>query len=218
MAKQVTKGHCYLCGSIIAKSGFRKHLSSKHSFVGKNAQECVLLRVEDTDTKTYWLYLDMPLTSRLKTLDNFLREIWLECCGHESTFFLSEGHEVEKSTELGVLPIGVTLAYEYDSGCTTDLQITVLSTSFRRRQNVAVRVLGRNVPLNFICGTCGEEAKYICCECNAMEQPPFFCSKCIEKHEHDCILPVVNSPRMGVCNYRGESDKYAFLGNANGHR
>jgi hypothetical protein len=40
---------------------------------------------------------------------------------------------------------------------------------------------------------------------------PFFCDSCAEKHEHEeMLLPVVNSPRMGVCAYDGELDVFAF--------
>ena len=214
MARQTTKGHCYLCGAVVAKSGFQKHLSSKHPCEKTDDQECVLLRVEDTYEKIYWLYLDMPMTSTLKTLDTFLREIWLECCGHMSAFSLRGGVEVGKATKLGALPAGVTLLYDYDFGSTTELQITLLGTVLRPKQRKAVRLLGRNLPLRFPCGGCNEEADNICCECEAMEEYPFFCQACMESHEHEYALPVVNSPRMGVCAYCGEYDVYEFSDNA----
>ena len=214
MAKTTTKGHCYLCGDVVAKSGFQRHLSSKHPCGEADHQECVLLRVEDAYEKIYWLYLDMPLTSTLKTLDAFLREIWLECCGHMSAFCLRGGVEVGKTTKLSTLPAGLTLHYDYDFGSTTELRITLLGTMSRPKQRKAVRLLGRNLPLRFECGECGEEADYICCECAAMEEYPFFCQACMESHRHEYALPVVNSPRMGVCAYCGENDVYEFPDNA----
>ncbi|MCL2426791.1 MAG: DUF6398 domain-containing protein, partial [Oscillospiraceae bacterium] len=40
---------------------------------------------------------------------------------------------------------------------------------------------------------------------------PFYCSKCVKKHEHDdMLLPVTNSPRMGECGYDGELDVFTF--------
>ena len=213
MAGQMIKGHCYLCGAVVAKSGFQRHLSSKHPCEETDCQKCVLLRVEGAYEKVYWLYLDMPLTSTLKTLDTFLREIWLECCGHMSAFFLRSGGEVGKNTKLGTLPAGLTLHYDYDFGNTTVLQITLLGTVSRPKQRKAVRLLCRNLPLVFKCGGCGEEADYICCECEAMEEDPFFCQACMESHGHEYALPVVNSPRMGVCAYCGENDIYDFSDN-----
>ena len=32
----------------------------------------------------------------------------------------------------------------------------------------------------------------------------------MESHPHDSALPIVNSPRMGVCGYCGEDDVYTF--------
>ena len=212
MESQMTKGHCYLCGAIVAKSGFLKHFSSRHSG-GEEAenQKCVLLKVEDAEDKVYWLYLDMPLTSTLKTLDTFLREIWLECCGHMSAFYQRGGVEIGKSTKLERIPTGSVLFYEYDFGSTTELRITFLHPVSRPKQRKAVRLLARNLPLLFECGQCGEAADYVCCECDAMEEYPFFCEKCMASHEHEgCALPAVNSPRMGVCAYCGEYDVYEY--------
>ncbi len=41
---------------------------------------------------------------------------------------------------------------------------------------------------------------------------PFLCEACIENYEHgdEMLLPVVNSPRMGVCGCCGEQDVCAF--------
>ena len=84
MAQAASKGNCYLCGRTISKTAFKKHLLEKHNDAVGDAQTCKLLKVEGADEKAYWLYLDMPMSATLKTLDRFLRDIWLECCGHES--------------------------------------------------------------------------------------------------------------------------------------
>lgn len=34
----------------------------------------------------YRLYLSVPFKLKLENLDHFLRETWLECCGHLSQF------------------------------------------------------------------------------------------------------------------------------------
>lgn len=39
---------------------------------------------------------------------------------------------------------------------------------------------------------------------------PFFCEACAEAHAHDdMLLPVTNSPRMGVCGDCGELDTFS---------
>lgn len=124
MIEYMTKGNCYLCGAEISKQAFRKHLETRHGSAA-DGQECILLKVESVDQKVYWLYLDMPASAALKALDRFLRNIWLECCGHESAFFTGKYTQVSKSTKIGELRQGSTLRYEYDFGSTTELRITV---------------------------------------------------------------------------------------------
>ena len=100
-----------------------------------------------------------------KTLDRFLRDIWLECCGHESAFFVGNYEQLSKNTMVGMLHDGLKLHYEYDFGSTTELTITVVGTLLRPKQRRSVRLLGRNEPIRFLCGKCGKEADWICCEC-----------------------------------------------------
>ncbi|MCZ7670413.1 MAG: hypothetical protein M5U34_26255 [Chloroflexi bacterium] len=46
------------------------------------------LQVEDAWNRDFWLHLEMRGSARLQELDNYLRAIWLECCGHMSEFFI----------------------------------------------------------------------------------------------------------------------------------
>ena len=210
MAQAASKGNCYLCGETISKTAFKKHLLEKHNDAAGDAQTYKLLKVEGADEKAYWLYLDMSVSATLKTLDRFLRDIWLECCGHESAFFVGNYEQLSKNTMVGMLRDGLKLHYEYDFGSTTELTITVVGTLLRPKQRRSVRLLGRNEPIRFLCGKCGKEADWICCECEWEDQYPYFCEDCMESHPHDSALPIVNSPRMGVCGYCGEDDVYTF--------
>jgi hypothetical protein len=47
----------------------------------------LLIKVEGAYQKEYWLFLDIALNATLEDLDAFLRQIWLECCGHMSGFY-----------------------------------------------------------------------------------------------------------------------------------
>ena len=59
----------------------------------------------------------------------------------------------------------------------------------------------------FACVECGRPATQLC-SCCIYEEYAFYCDECGEEHEcgEDMMLPVVNSPRMGVCGYCGEED------------
>lgn len=211
MAQTVSRGNCYLCGRSVAKSAFKKHLLTVHPSDG-NEQECVMLKVEDTWSKQYWIYLDIAATSTLKTLDTFLRKIWLECCGHMSAFYCGKYEELGMGKKIWNFPDGFSFSYDYDFGDTTQLKITVVNHGMRPRQKAAVRLLGRNEAYHFACQECGQEADYICTECAWERDDPFLCEKCAQDHVHgeEMLLPVVNSPRMGICGYCGELDEYEF--------
>lgn len=211
MAESKLNGNCYLCGHTYSKAGFAKHILSNHSYAGADSQDCAVIKVEGADDKSYWLYVDIALTSTLQPLDSFLRDIWLECCGHLRNFYAIGIEQIGKSKKISLLPKGFTFYYDYDFGSTTTLKITVVGHSCRPRQRKAVRLLARNIPHTFICGNCGKPATSICCECRWDGKNPFLCDDCANGHEHDyAILPVTNSPRMGECAYCGEFDVYEF--------
>ena len=73
-----------------------------------------------------------------------------------------------------------------------------------------VGILARNNPPEINCG-CGKDAEWVCAICleENMGKDCYFCDECADEHEcgEEMFLPVVNSPRMGVCGYEG-SDKY----------
>ena len=236
LRRRVTKGYCYLCGKYLAKSGVVKHLAAVHAAEGADVQRCVLLKVESGD---YWLYLDMADSASLKSLDEFLRKIWLECCGHMSCFYYlrknlgwydSGMQDIGKSRKLNSFYTGDTFLYDYDFGSTTTLKITVMDTGFfRPRQRNAVRLLARNEDYVFECRDCGKPADYLSAESFYSAANPFICEACAKKRRQlaenaadmeepydeqsfdvDMLLPVVNSPRMGVCGYEGELDVYSF--------
>jgi hypothetical protein len=163
-----------------------------------------LLRVEGTRDRIYWLDLEVSPDATLGHLDLFLREVWLECCGHLSGFF-DGGGELEMSSRVrGAFPaVGQRLGYEYDFGSTTGL--TLLRRASERGQRGGtekVRLLARNDPPRWPCTDCDEPATVICSYCS-WEGGGFYCED--HAREHDCedeaFLPVVNSPRMGVCGY-----------------
>jgi hypothetical protein len=66
-------------------------------------------------------------------------------------------------------------------------------------------ILARNVPPEIFCDLCGKAlAVEIRTECQ-WEGSGGLCQSCAEEHEcaEEMRLPVVNSPRTGVCSYTG---------------
>ncbi len=202
------KGNCYLCGKEFGKIAAKNHIIKEHSDPS-GQEECRLLLIEGAEDKNYWLYVDIPTSASLSSLDRFLRKIWLECCGHMSAFRM-KNRKVGKSDKLEDFNVGDVLLHIYDFGSTTETLITVVGTVYRRPQR-GVRLLARNIPMTYTCCKCGAAAKYIDAA-NYDSENPFYCENCAESDNAlDFALPITNSPRMGICAYCGEFDTFTFV-------
>lgn len=173
----------------------------------------------------FWMHLEASSEAALDDLDALLRRTWLECCGHLSAFRLGDrsfsanptgdvwGTKDEPtSIKLGkLLTPGQTLGYEYDFGSTTELVIRVLAERPGRvaaerpgRAAQPIAILARNDPPAVACVSCERPATLLCSQCN-FEADAWLCDACGSTHAcgEEMLLPVVNSPRMGVCGYSG---------------
>jgi len=101
-----------------------------------------------------------------------------------------------------VLRIKDTFEYQYDFGSTTYLEGQLYSIRDGVLQD-KIRILARNNPPVFQCQNCKAIATAVCVQCYET-----YCQDCLVEHEcgEEMALPVVNSPRMGVCGYAGEYD------------
>jgi hypothetical protein len=113
------------------------------------------------------------------------------------------------SRKLSAFPEGAQIGYEYDFGVTPQLQVSFVGQTRRKKQREAVRLLARNKPIEWKCAKCGAPAELVDVY---GEELPCFCRACAEKCkvDLDAALPITNSPRMGVCAYTGELDKYQY--------
>jgi hypothetical protein len=174
------------------------------------------LQVEGLYSPIYWLHIEIPAKATLKALDRFLRDVWLECCGHLSSFeingktFFSERMEPgDRSMNFALSKIvapGMKFHHIYDFGTSTELLLNVISTREGQPQGKGVLVMARNDPPDIRCGACGKPATLICCQCSD-EDTGYVCDECAKKHEcgEDMLLPLVNSPRAGMCGYTGDA-------------
>lgn len=151
---------------------------------GKNRCRYFQIVITGKYAKAYWLIVETSENTTLKELDQFIRDIWVECCGHLSAFAINgERYEChsDMSDFLGmssrnmnyrlrdVVDVGDSISYEYDFGSTTELTVSIHS--------------------------CREE--------DGNEEDG-------EYYEPEFLLQICNSPRMGVCGYEG-SDVYPEL-------
>ncbi|MBI3469116.1 MAG: hypothetical protein HY000_39430 [Planctomycetes bacterium] len=105
----------------------------------------------------------------------------------------------------GILRPDTKFYHEYDFGTTTELALRVMATREGKPPRQAITVLARNESPNIPCA-CGKRATQVCC-CCAYEASGWVCDACASEHEcgEEMLLPVVNSPRVGMCGYTGES-------------
>ncbi len=180
----------------------------------------------------YWLMIEISENATLKDLDYFIRDIWVECCGHLSafeidgiqyeaypctTYFWDEPPKSMNHKLKNVFTVGQTATYEYDFGSTTELILRVHNYRIGARKKEKITILSRNNPLEILCSKCQKNKAQWIDSMRIYEEDPFWCEECLrEMHrgeedldEDDEIpeyfLPVCNSPRMGVCAYEGSS-------------
>ena len=211
MEYQSQKSKCNLCNKEFTQRGITKHIKSciDKKLVNKSGIRYLYIVVQSSFEHDYFFHLLLNQTASLKDLDKFLRKEWLECCGHMSAFSHERwGQEISMSQKISeTISQGGTLEYQYDFGSTTELEIKCIgSFNVAIKGNKKIKILSRNSQPLIPCDECGKfPASQICTECQ-YEGEGWLCKKCVKKHncEELYFLPVLNSPRAGVCGYTGE--------------
>ncbi|MDR2622583.1 MAG: hypothetical protein LBC48_08420 [Dysgonamonadaceae bacterium] len=243
-----SEGKCLFCDQTFAKGAINRHLQThlKQREAEGAKGKSFLVKIEEDSrggASPYFLSLWVDGEATMKNIDKFLRDIWLECCGHLSKFSVPQNRqkrnggwnffeaadllekgkvkEYEKLMEetsgevpmsrkvKQVLDAGLKLEYEYDFGSSTCLILNVVAEYSIKADNKIV-LLSRNEPPEWLCDLCGKEPATQICTVHNWDEEAMFCNKCAPKHAKQCpdfedyaSMPVVNSPRMGVCGYEG---------------
>lgn len=223
-----TKGKCGFCSKVFSGSAMARHLQSCKSRASsfqkeiptKDPNNVFLIKVSGRGWFDYWLFIEVDGSATLENLDSFLRDIWLECCGHLSCFridgirydikpfdddtFLEMKNRDMKIRLNDILEPKLTFEYEYDFGSTTYLTLKVISSRQGKTNKDKIQLISRNDPPKLNCISCGKTATEICPICG-WERKAWFCKNCVKRHKcgEDMALPIVNSPRTGVCGYTG---------------
>ncbi|WP_457652471.1 IS1096 element passenger TnpR family protein [Rhodocaloribacter sp.] len=227
-----SQGMCRLCGNTYSKRGLTRHLRAcipKHldqlRSPRKRARSQLAFHLLVDGYGPYFLHLMVSGKATLDDLDAFLRDLWLECCGHLSAFTINGTHyssypmdddffdlrEQGMDVPLAdVLSPKLSFSYEYDFGSTTELELRVVSPYEIASPKEPIQMLVRNEKPLFACGVCEKaEAVWVCAVC-AWETEGWLCERCASRHAcgEEMLLPVVNSPRTGICAYVGEEDSW----------
>ena len=218
-----SRGTCAYCGTVAAIGGMLKHLAtcSKRQAALENAERrkgdpetLYHLRVRDAFRGEYWLDLEMSGSRTLRHLDHYLREIWLECCGHLSQFSVGgwRGDELPMSRKIDeVFRYGTELTHIYDFGTSSETLIKVAATRVGKpTARHPVALMARNLMPEHKCVECEGPAVWLCIECLIEEDEwGVLCDEHAKTHPHHAYgepVELVNSPRIGMCGYTGPAD------------
>jgi len=229
--KKATRGNCIYCGKEYTRGGMSRHLaacSERQTALdqapnGRARSGTIYhLQVQDAWGGDFWLHLEMPGWQKLQQLDSYLRAIWLECCGHLSGFTISNvfytqlldggmGWREERDMNVAVGRLfapGMEIPYEYDFGTTSELTIKVVREREGKWQGNPIKLMARNKLMDLECANCGKPAEFICNDCMWDQEEWLYCEACLDEHEHgdEMAMPIVNSPRMGMCGYVGPAE------------
>lgn len=230
--RKQSRGACVYCGKEMTRGGLARHLrtcpqrqqaiSAADARRGKG-QTLYHLQVQDAWTGQHWLHLEMRGNATLDDLDTYLRAIWLECCGHLSAFEIGGVHYTQliddgmgfsddQSMNVRVHRLfqpSMEIPYEYDFGTTSELLIKVVDQrQGKPTTENPIDLMARNVFEPPPCAQCDQPAEFVCAECIwEDEEGAVLCAIHADEHEHDdMLLPIVNSPRTGMCGYDGPAE------------
>ncbi len=223
------KAKCYYCNKELTERTIKRHMKNC-SEMKKSIDE---KRIDDKEQRNqfiiaikskyarneYCIYLSIDGTLGLVHIDQFIRDIWVECCGHLSGFKIRGKYyqDNQMNTQLNdILNIDEKFEYEYDFGSTTCLVLDVVNIIEVPSSFSQIEIISRNHEIKHVCKICGAEAKYF-----NYEKDEWECENCIDG-DNDIIMEFdyCNSPRDGVCGYEGdkESENIYLPGNYNKYK
>lgn len=194
------EGKCYFCNKQITNRSAKRHIltcENRKNIVeksvkkAKNTKEQFILKIVDKyNPSTYYIYIDIDVNLTLRVLDTFLRDVWMECCGHLSKFnidgitYACDGaleetfYGEEESFDVllkEVLYSNSKIKYSYDFESTSEVVIEVVDKIETAENSSSIEILARN-----------NEVK--------------------DDEEYEGYEGYTNSPRDGVCGYVGAKD------------
>lgn len=208
-----SEGHCIFCDKYFSQKDLGRHLATHLKVKEKEdkGKQTNLFNHIVVEADVMFLHLLVKSSCEMAEIDSFLRDIWLECCGHESGFRVKRGEEIEMDEIVGTVLIpNAKIQHDYDYGTTTRTFIKSIKVYDLDLDDDDIVLLSRNEPLKIMCSVCNKKAATVLCSVCLWNSESFFCKTCAKKHAIICedfedyaSMEVVNSPRMGECGYEG---------------
>ena len=210
------KAKCYYCNKELTERTIKRHMKSclemkkaieEKLDEKKGTRNQYIICLKSLYELNYCIYVSMDANLQLKHLDQFIRDIWVECCGHLSAFIIDgeyyNSDDVEMDISLDdILMAGEKFGYEYDFGSTTELKLEVVVIIEVPKTFSQIEIIARNYEVKNKCKKCGKEAHFF-----DYSEEEYLCEECVDE-ENDEVeeFEYSNSPRDGVCGYCGDKD------------
>ncbi len=227
--RAASRGKCLLCGREYAASGITRHLKNCLAlYKAPGDTEYFNIEVKDRNDGNYWLRLGVKADIWLSELDQFLRDIWVECCGHMSAFTIGD-EDYFSQEEPGLMDMDVPLhelvkegdkfSYEYDFGSSTQLSLRVTDSYCGAGDDEDIELIAQNLQPEYLCVRCGKKAEAVMsrfCGEDPLEEHVYCMDCCREMVGGDdeelaeVCLPLFNSPRSGICAYGMDMEEEPF--------
>ncbi|WP_297632333.1 SEC-C metal-binding domain-containing protein [uncultured Clostridium sp.] len=174
------EGKCYFCGKDVTNRTAKRHAKTCSVFQEKNEEgiklskslkERFIIKINDKETKKFTLYIVMDSYLKLRELDNFIRDIWVECCNHLSLFKIN-GERYFSNTEINdgenqeyrleeIFDIGDKFDYEYDFGTTTYLEGEIIDKIKSGDNAPQIEIIIRNNKIGAVNSPREDECGYV---------------------------------------------------------
>ena len=91
LEKLKSEGQCFFCGKTFTKAGIVRHITThlNKKIDSEKPGMSFLVKIETNKrwmAMPYFLCIWVDCAASMQSIDKFLRDIWLECCGHMSSF------------------------------------------------------------------------------------------------------------------------------------
>ncbi|MBE6091063.1 MAG: plasmid pRiA4b ORF-3 family protein [Clostridium beijerinckii] len=158
------QGRCYYCNKELTERTIKRHAKScsvmkksieeKMNYTKVVREQFIISMKDKYNPSLYCIYVSIDAKLQLQHLDKFIRDIWVECCGHLSAFYIDEEIYHDNSDEQyemnfylkDVLNVNKKFEYEYDFGSTTYLTLEVVDIIQVPSEFSQVEVIARNNP------------------------------------------------------------------------
>ncbi len=179
------QGKCYYCNKELTERTIKRHMKNCSGMKQvieekmkdtKEVRDQFIISIKDKyKPNVYCIYVSIDANLQLQHLDKFIRDIWVECCGHLSAFNIdremyhdnSDGQYEMNFYLKDILNVDKKFEYQYDFGSTTYLILEVVDmikvpSEFSQieiiaRNNVEGDGCSSNSPRDGVCGYVGSK-------------------------------------------------------------